>query len=148
MFSSRWELAAVRVAGTRVPAGLVRVISALRAASDTYRDAHWKTRGYGNHLLFQRLYGESDTAVDGVAEMLVGTYGPSGQPWLLVQDASTIQRISGAEDPYSRAIAVAREVLEALSRAPKPSSGWDDVIMRNSATFETHLYLLQQGSTP
>lgn len=148
MFNDRWNRATVRVAGTRPPAELVRVLVALRAASDTYRDAHWRTRGYGSHLLFQRLYGESDAAADAVAEMLVGTYGPDGQPWLLVQDPSVIQKIRGTVDLYDRTKVAAREVLEALAQAPKLTQGWDDVIMRTAATFETHLYLLQQGAPP
>lgn len=52
----------------------------LRAQNWNYWTSHWQTSGnsfYGDHLLFQRLYEDTNGEIDSVAERLVGLYGSS-----------------------------------------------------------------------
>lgn len=59
------------------------LLSALKALAVVHQSHHWQTRGvtyYGDHLLFERIYGNVDGEVDGIAEKAVG-FGPH----LLVQ---------------------------------------------------------------
>jgi len=54
---------------------LSNVLAYVRALSWCYQAAHWQTRGstfYADHLLFERLYKETDAQVDGLAEKAVG----------------------------------------------------------------------------
>ena len=57
-------------------APLSLLLAALRAMSMIHQTHHWQTRGlhyYEDHLLFQRLYEESQDFIDQVAERAVGS---------------------------------------------------------------------------
>lgn len=57
---------------------LSTLLAVLRAASHIHQTHHWQTRGghyYADHLLFERLYNESQQFIDEVAERAVGSGG-------------------------------------------------------------------------
>jgi len=52
-------------------------VAFLRALYHIHQNAHWKVQGsesYGNHLLFQRLYEETQQSVDDAAEKTLGLF--------------------------------------------------------------------------
>jgi DNA-binding ferritin-like protein len=54
---------------------LSALLAVLRAAAFIHQTHHWQTRGaafYADHLLFERLYNESQAFIDQVAERAVG----------------------------------------------------------------------------
>lgn len=56
-------------------AELAVLLASLRAESQIHQAHHWQTQGpsyYGDHLLFERVYGEVHGLVDGLAERAVG----------------------------------------------------------------------------
>jgi DNA-binding ferritin-like protein len=63
------------------PSPLVALLGVLQAASLLHQTHHWSTRGpvyYADHLLFERLYNESQEFIDQVAERAVGL----GEPFI------------------------------------------------------------------
>lgn len=55
---------------------LAGLVAYLRGLAMVHQTHHWQTRGdtyYGDHLLFERLYGNVSGEIDGVAEKAVGT---------------------------------------------------------------------------
>lgn len=54
---------------------LYQILFCLRSLSMYYQSAHWQCKNtvfYGDHLLFERLYGSAEGKVDTVAEKLIG----------------------------------------------------------------------------
>ncbi len=54
----------------------MRILATLQAAALVHQTNHWSVRGntfYGDHLLFQRLYSESQEFVDQIAERAIGS---------------------------------------------------------------------------
>lgn len=67
---------------------LAHLLAGLRTLSMVHQTAHWQVRGghfYGDHLLFARLYEESQDAIDGLAERLIGLTSDPGQVALCSQ---------------------------------------------------------------
>lgn len=55
------------------------VLGSLRALAILHQTHHWQTSGpgfYGDHLLFERIYGVADGDIDRVAEKMVGLGNP------------------------------------------------------------------------
>jgi DNA-binding ferritin-like protein len=51
------------------------LLACMRAVADLHQTHHWQTRGssyYGDHLLFERIYNESQSFVDQLAEKAIG----------------------------------------------------------------------------
>jgi len=75
-------------------AELGALVAMLRALATVHQTHHWQTSGatyYGDHLLFERLYGNVNGEVDGVAEKAIGT----GQH-LLVQPIMQVAHLGQA----------------------------------------------------
>lgn len=136
---------------------LQELLAVLRAAYLTYRTAHWQARGdasYGDHLMLQRIYEESEKHVDQVGERIVGYYGVSAvdldDQTQRVAHWST--RFARDKDPISvslRASEAVRDVLsetyDVLNKQGKLSLGIDDLLMSISSSKDEHIYLLQQA---
>ena len=121
---------------------------------------HWQTKGnpyYGDHLLFERLYGALPAEIDTLAEKLVQLHGseavdiaehhPVMGAWL----GRWIPEGGGDLDPVGRALAAERDfqksirsTYEDLKAEGELSLGLDDFLMSTANAHETHLYLLQQ----
>lgn len=57
---------------------LKKYLALMKALQNYYQHAHWISKGepyYGDHLLFERLYGSMNEQIDGLAEKMVGVGG-------------------------------------------------------------------------
>jgi hypothetical protein len=109
------------------------LLSALKALAVVHQSHHWQTRGvtyYGDHLLFERIYGNVDGEVDGIAEKAVG-FGPH----LLVQPivVSTHQLMVLLHLAYA-----------GLEKSGLLSLGVDNRLQGIADKHEENIYLLQQ----
>jgi DNA-binding ferritin-like protein len=139
------------------------LVAALRAAAFVHQTHHWQARGgnfYGDHLLFGRLYDESQGFVDQLAERSVGAGSrnlvcPKQQVQLL---GSLVQAWCGvgSEDPsptkmVSLSLAIELFILRALKGARERleangnlSDGIDNLLQGVADKHEEFTYLLQQ----
>ena len=144
---------------------LAALVAYLRALATVHQTHHWQTRGgdyYGDHLMFERLYGAASDEIDGVAEKAVGT----GQH-LLMQPVIQTEHLSmvlkslyqGAPvdpDPCSYvALSLRAEmffmvflqlVYARLKGNGTLSLGVDNMLQGIADKHEESLYLLQQRS--
>ena len=137
----------------------------LRAVSLIHQTHHWQTEGptyYADHLLFERLYNESQDAIDSIAERAVGS-SPSGGPNLVrpAIQASQIAQVVGLFYPNADPVGASAfptislsaekhllDVLQILrSRmeiAGRLSIGTDNLLQDIADKHEGFVYLLQQ----
>jgi len=144
---------------------LCYLLAGLRTLNMLHQTAHWQTRGghfYGDHQLFERLYEESQPAIDGVAERLIGLSGDSGKVSLCEQapliakmvqvvhqgdpdpapDAEKLVKISlWAETLFIGALTTGKKKLD---EAGALTEGLDDLLQGIASTHETFVYLLKQ----
>lgn len=143
---------------------LAGLLAVLQAASLIHKTHHWQTSGghyYADHLLFDRLYTESQGFIDQVAERAVGTDQAS------IVDVSSQTKViaflvdhlcDGSTEPDRMAeISLQTEslVLQAidlalnkLKEAGKLSNGTDNLLQGAADLHETFVYLLKQRVTP
>lgn len=72
-------MGAASVADTQAFRSLANLVALGQAVAMIHQSNHWMTRGpqyYGDHLLFQRLYEESQDGIDSLAERAVGAGSP------------------------------------------------------------------------
>lgn len=140
-------------------------LAILRAASFLHQTHHWETNGptfYADHLLFDRLYTETQEGIDALAERLVGAsdvgVGAKLQAWLFkfaVDFCSEPLGGSSVSAPTDMMVLVSlqievgvleglRRAREALERAGKLSSGTANLLDGLADTHETFTYLLGQ----
>lgn len=141
---------------------LASLLAVLQAAVLIHKTHHWQTSGvafYGDHQLFDRLYSESQSYIDQVAERAVGTDGVG-----IVDAAAQATTISnlvshlcdGSVDP-NRLVEISLKaevfVLQAtdLTRARlkgygKLSNGTDNLLQGVADQHQTFVYLLKQRS--
>ena len=135
---------------------LNRILAILRAQSMSYQTSHWQAAGkeaYGNHQLFERLYGSVQSHIDGLAEKLVGYFGNSSVS-LKMQARMVCQLcLEWAETPdHTDRGLHSEEVLQQalkfaydqIKEAGAMTLGLDDWIMATASAQETNTYLLQQ----
>ena len=144
--------------GTGSP--LSSLLAVLQAASLLHKSHHWQTHGltyYADHLLFDRLYTESQDFIDQVAERAVGTYSEvEVDPRQQSQRMANIIRLvdSGNEGPQDMVATslrmeelVLRTIDEAKARLEatgKLSNGTDNLLQGAADLHETFVYLLKQ----
>lgn len=137
-------------------AALLRLLDQLHASYHVYREGHWEVQGksfYGNHLLLERVYSETEKEIDGLAEMLVGTYGSGvignhqDQSHKWTQDfRNPVHPVHGALKAARAVRASIDEAYAALEQSGKLTHGWDDFLMSLAQEKDHHLYLLQQAT--
>jgi DNA-binding ferritin-like protein len=135
-----------------------KLLGMLRAASFIHQTNHWQTNGqafYGDHLLFERLYSESQKGIDELAERIVGSVGAEavdakGQA-MLVQ--ACVDRCFGqmtvnpaelsliAESGVLTAIVMTQKALEGTGTL---SPGTSNLLEGIYDTHEVFTYLLKQ----
>lgn len=132
------------------------VLACLRAQYWNYQESHWQTRGghfYGNHLLFERLYGSVTDHTDTLAEKMVGSYGAGAVDGLDLgaKFESFIKRWHEVDCLHRRGLMseqdlqdVTKSVYEALGDMGELSLGMDDFLMAMANDHETNIYLLRQ----
>lgn len=136
------------------------LLAMLRASYMTYRTDHWSTEGpnfYGNHLLFQRIYEETEKHVDATGEKIVGYWGSDA----VEQDDQAkrvehwMRKFGKSRDPLRSSLLAAKTLRDWISKTYKTledegslSLGLDDFLMAMSSDKDTHIYLLQQALVP
>ncbi len=143
---------------------LAALLAFLRAESWVHTAHHWQTRGcnyYGDHLLFQRIYEETDDLIDPLAEKTIGTSGSHlfVQPCIqgLHMMAALKMLYAGApvnpgadEYPWLSLRAVMlfllfeKLVYESLEKQGKLSHGIDNLLQGFADKHEEFAYLLKQ----
>lgn len=137
------------------------LLAVLRAAVMIHQTHHWQTGGghyYADHLLFDRLYTESQDFIDHVAEravglkhsgvvdastqastiaMLVGQLGNRGvlDPEVLMRSSLQMERI---------VLKVVDTVISILESQGELTNGTDNLLQGIADLHETFVYLLQQ----
>lgn len=143
-------------------APMTYLLAVLRAGYMVHQTAHWQTRGghyYSDHILFQRLYEDSQEFIDGVAERAIGLGTPAHVA--LRPQIRSIQRLieavcsgdlaPGAEDLVQtslkaevltlRVIGDAKAAIEASGGL---TEGLDDLLQGVASKHEEFVYLLKQ----
>lgn len=128
----------------------------LRGLYLVHQNCHWKSKGenfYGNHLLFQRLYEETQEDLDEAAEKTIGLYNSLDDMPDVVKAVSTKYSPEKYKDNCVLAAIEAEKTFLKLSEAiynklkeSKITLGLDDFIMGVANKHEAHLYLLQQAN--
>lgn len=124
-----------------------------RALYSLHQQNHWAAKDYGNHLLFQRLYEESQEIADSSAERTIGLCGTleyEGSETVIVKrfapKVKTIQGLLesslGIENAFQK---LSRKIYDHLKKENLLTLGLDDLIMSQSSIGESHIYLLQQA---
>lgn len=140
------------------------VLTLLRAASHVHQTHHWQTRGghfYGDHLLFMRLYEDSQPFIDQVAERAVG----SGHFQLVdarrqitttagLVNLWTRNSVESSEAMMAHSLMVEQCVVHCVSKAraslearAELSDGTDNLLQGVSDKHEEFVYLLQQRTS-
>lgn len=142
---------------------LASLLSVLQAAAFLHKTHHWQTFGgqaYADHLLFDRLYSESQTFIDQVAERSVGSSGISAvDPKAQIQNVSrVVALLEGEPTPDAMlqtslrvealVLAVVSEVRKALEGSGTLTNGIDNLLQGVADLHETFVYLLKQRLTP
>lgn len=133
------------------------LLALLRAQHWNYWASHWQVWGdayYGDHLLFERLYGaEIQGQIDSLAEKMVAYFGPGSVDSRdqMGKAHQWISRWSGVSCPHRRALlteddfqALVKNAYKAIKRAGSMTLGLDDFLMAMANQHETNTYLLQQ----
>lgn len=132
------------------------LLACLRAQYWSYQESHWQVRGgtfYGDHLLFQRLYGSVQTQVDTLAEKMVGSHGEAAVDGMDVgaKFESWIRRWADTDCLHKRGLLSEQDfqntcskVYESLGQTGELSLGMDDFLMATANEHETNEYLLRQ----
>ena len=139
---------------------LSAVLAYLRALTWLHQTHHWQTNGplfYGDHLLFDRLYTETNEEIDTVAEKVLG-FGPNELVDAIVQADQMgrfLKHIAAmspladglvsssycAEECFMTFLQLVYRRLEAKSTL---SLGLDNLLQGIADKHEGHLYLLKQ----
>jgi DNA-binding ferritin-like protein len=128
-------------------------VAFLRGLYLVHQQNHWETKGYQQHLLFQRLYENVLESADNAAEKTVGLFGSlmskgleskiadqfkTEKPDLEVCVKSSLK----AEKSYQNLV---KKVYDGLKERNELTLGLDDMLMSQANDSETRIYLLQQS---
>jgi DNA-binding ferritin-like protein len=147
-----------RIIGSTAPLGAV--LAVLRAASFLHQTHHWQTSGpsyYSDHLLFDRLYKDSQPYIDQVAERAVGL-GSTSLVAPMLQATQVSEVVGMVASPSAGAgslvdaslkaealvLSVVNEALSALTASDSLTPGVDNLLQGVADLHETFVYLLQQ----
>jgi DNA-binding ferritin-like protein len=134
----------------------------MRALVMIHQTNHWISKGnqfYGDHLLFQRLYEESNDEIDSIAEKAIGLGGPDnvnlplqaqqvnevlqsyGPTSTIPQAGDLAKRSLTAEVSFLRCVA---HCVDSLNEHGLMTRGLDNMLAGIEDTHEGHVYLLKQ----
>jgi DNA-binding ferritin-like protein len=124
---------------------------------------HWVSKGmsaYGDHLLFERLYSETDAELDMIAEKAIGqTMDDVVAPMALFSLMGQIAEshladvdvkggnplmVRKALELETTFINMTKSVYDSLKESDQMTLGLDDMLMNIANTHEGHAYLLKQ----
>jgi DNA-binding ferritin-like protein len=135
---------------------LVGLLGILRAMKWNYWNSHWVSSGigyYGDHLLFERLYGEEiDQQIDDLAEKIT-VYDARFLQSNVMRDIFNkfLDKYESIQNPFQRGLEMekhfqktVRSTYEELKSTGDLSLGMDDYLMATANTRETAAYLMGQ----
>lgn len=144
---------------------LAVLLAAIRAEGMIHQAHHWQTRGssyYGDHLLFERVYGEVNGLVDGLAERAVGSgHHILVQPLLQMSQMAAFTKLLYSDAPVNpspeeyvllsfRAVLKSAVLLTmaygSLQAKGILSNGTDNLLQDMADKQEGLIYLLKQRS--
>jgi DNA-binding ferritin-like protein len=140
---------------------LASLLAILRMGPFIHQTHHWQTRGksyYADHLLFERLYNESQTFIDQVAERTVGLGDESlvcpVRQVLLISKLIPMFTSGGSLRPdemveislrvESFIVSVIDKTMKALEASGSLTHGTSNLLEGAADLHETFVYLLQQ----
>lgn len=144
--------------GMDAPGMLCQLLGMLLAMRQNYHSSHWQVSGpnfYGDHLLFEKLYGSVSEDIDTLAEKMVAKYGSHmvNASKLSQIQAQVVMDLAQHQDAVQRGLA-SEKALQALTKSTyhglkesgQLSLGMDDFLMAMANTHEENEYLLGQRS--
>lgn len=135
-------------------------IASLKAIALIHQHNHWTNKGavfFGNHLMFEKLYGSAQENLDEAAEKFVGLFGIEcldykTQTELLAKILSKYTALEGK--PVALSLAVEKDFIKFCDDAydgfeseDALTLGLDDMIMSIANSREEAIYHLQQTGT-
>jgi DNA-binding ferritin-like protein len=148
---------------TKLPeADLKKYLALMKALQTYYQHAHWVSKGepyYGDHLLFERLYGTLGEEIDSLAEKMVGL---GGDHFVCVKTIMAIvskildhvpemnDNTLGYELAQSSLkmenlfLAYTKKLYTNMKEEGSLTLGFDDMLMALYNSHEGNLYLLKQ----
>lgn len=130
--------------------GMCDLMSKLRVLHWQLWTAHWQASGptsYGDHLLFERLYGEVLGGIDEVAEKLVARFGPRAVDPNLTSNPNPSLKLQGSLVNIPTLLDNEKIVLEALDVLlikAGSDNALQDLFQSMCSKHDTHCYLLRQ----
>lgn len=130
-------------------------LAILRVMNILFQHAHWKCKGdyfYSNHLLFQRLYTDTNELIDLTAEKIIGIYGndnlyDSKQLSIMSDMFSKFENsnmIDNCIEATNAFLTLSQELYNELKESKEITLGVDDMIMASASKAEEFIYLLKQ----
>ena len=131
-------------------------VASLRALYLIETQCHWLTRGtgfYGDHLLFERLYKQSQDDADAMAERVIGLFGEKAVDMGSQADylSKLLHKYQG-DDYHELALKMeqdflefAQQVFDAFEAEDVLSLGLNDLLATIADSHETAVSLLQQA---
>lgn len=132
------------------------MLGVLRALGIIHQSHHWQTLGstfYGDHLLFERLYGAVQEEVDMLAEKAVGVGSPALTNYFrqLRHFYAFFKCVSGGEAPVKESLKAEKLflilgelVMQKLEGEGKLTRGVEQALGNILDKHESHVYLLKQ----
>ena len=126
----------------------------LRGMALVHQNNHWAALSFGDHLLFQRLYEETQEIVDEAAERVVGLCGElmyeGKESFIAAKFAaeskdsikSLLESSLAVERYFSELV---KKTYEHLKDNEELTLGLDDLLMSQASVGESHVYLLKQA---
>jgi len=129
------------------------LLAHLRAASHLHQTHHWQSKGspfFGDHLLFERLYNESQPFIDEVAERAIGEGSDDmvdalEQINLMQKTLASFKSSSSQEEMIAKSLKMEKDILElAKSLLDGATPGTSNLLEGLCDKHEQFVYLLQQ----
>ena len=141
---------------------LKKYLALMKALQNYYQHAHWISKGepyYGDHLLFERLYGSLNEQIDSLAEKMVGL---GGDHFVCVKTvmgitSKILSHVPEMDDNtlgYELAksslklekmfLAMTKSLYSKMKEDGSLTLGLDDMLMSLYNEHEGNVYLLQQ----
>jgi DNA-binding ferritin-like protein len=143
-----------KLAQQRKPSELMSLyVVFLKSLYLLHQQNHWKTPGYAEHMLFQRLYEAIQEPLDEAAEKAVGIFGELNKQekaTALVVRFETkgetavdfLQSSLDAERAYQD---FTKRIYEMFKDTGAITLGLDDMLMAQASLGDVRIYLLQQA---
>ncbi len=141
---------------------LVAILGALRGLAILHQTHHWQSSGptfYGDHLMFGKLYEDTEADIDPLAEKIVGLsksalVGFSRHAINLTAFLATIKDTSTSDEPCRRSldaekllISLTETVMERLEAKGLLTKGLENMLAAIADKHEGFVYLLRQRSS-